>query len=501
MERYTTSRKLGDGAFGSVILATSKKSGAKVAIKHMKQKYYTWEECLALREVRSLKKLKHSNIVKLLEVFRENDELFFVFEYMESNLFEDMKSRSNGLQENEIRNIMFQLFLSVDHMHRHGFFHRDLKPENVLITGAAVKLADFGLARETRSRPPYTEYVSTRWYRAPEIALRGTHYNSPVDVWALGAMMAELYTGTPLFPGNNETDQLFKICSVLGTPGERDWEDGHTLAHKMGFRFPHLRKTELETLVPQAGDEALDVMRACLRWNPQHRSTTQKILAMPFFRDAVNGVSSKPTPFASRTSSLASGASDSGSKSERKKEPEKSAEPRDSSVSEDAPVMPVEANAPYDLDIDAEIESLLSKSSDPEDPDVDVANGGAMHLPWSTSDAKDDGGDMRSASPDLASLYSELGMSPVGGGPSDPSAELAKRTRAMALNLSHSQSMTRSPSKVLVRNGKSTSAKPNVFEHVTYDKSTTSVPKVRQVTSLYENSKEKQGVNGYNWRR
>jgi male germ cell-associated kinase len=134
MDRYTTSRKLGDGAFGSVILATSKKTGSQVAIKHMKQKYYTWEECLALREVRSLKKLKHSNIVKLLEVFRENDELFFVFEYMKSNLFDDMKSREGGFSETEIRNIMFQLFLAVDHMHRHGFFHRDLKPEKCVVT-------------------------------------------------------------------------------------------------------------------------------------------------------------------------------------------------------------------------------------------------------------------------------------------------------------------------------------------------------------------------------
>ena len=92
------------------------------------------------------------------------------------------------------------------YMHKHGFFHRDLKPENLLVKGDSVKIADFGLAREIRSRPPFTDYVSTRWYRAPEILLRSTNYNSPVDMFACGAIMAELYLLRPLFPGNNETD-------------------------------------------------------------------------------------------------------------------------------------------------------------------------------------------------------------------------------------------------------------------------------------------------------
>ena len=117
-----------------------------------------------------------------------------------------MKDRTQPFPENQIKSIMLQTMLGLTYMHKHGFFHRDLKPENLLVKGDAVKIADFGLAREIRSRPPFTDYVSTRWYRAPEILLRSTNYNSPVDIFALGAIMAELYLMRPLLPGNNETD-------------------------------------------------------------------------------------------------------------------------------------------------------------------------------------------------------------------------------------------------------------------------------------------------------
>lgn len=101
-------------------------------------------------------------------------------------------------------------------MSQTGFFHRDLKPENLLCNGPdLVKVADFGLAREIRSRPPYTDYVATRWYRAPEILLRSTSYNSPVDLWAIGTIMAELYTLRPLFPGSSEVDEIFKVRRAI----------------------------------------------------------------------------------------------------------------------------------------------------------------------------------------------------------------------------------------------------------------------------------------------
>lgn len=111
------------------------------------------------------------------------------------------------LSEDLNRSIFWQTANSLQYCHRNGFFHRDLKPENLLISETnIIKLADFGLAREIRSRPPFTDYVSTRWYRAPEILLRSTTYNSPVDIFALGCIMAELYEGKPLFPGTSEID-------------------------------------------------------------------------------------------------------------------------------------------------------------------------------------------------------------------------------------------------------------------------------------------------------
>ena len=127
-------------------------------------------------------------------MIRENDELHLVFEFMEANLYEFMKARVRPLQESKVRKIMFQTLQAVHHVHKHGYFHRDMQPENLLVSGDTVKLADFGLAREIRARPPFTDYVSTSWYRAPEVLLRGSVYNSPLDIWAVGGIMAELYT-------------------------------------------------------------------------------------------------------------------------------------------------------------------------------------------------------------------------------------------------------------------------------------------------------------------
>ncbi|XP_035285246.1 serine/threonine-protein kinase MAK-like isoform X10 [Anguilla anguilla] len=285
MNRYTTLRQLGDGTYGSVLMGKSNESGELVAIKRMKRKFYSWEECMNLREVKSLKKLSHANVVKLKEVIRENDHLYFVFEYMKENLYQLMKDRNKLFPESVIRNIMYQILQGLSFIHKHGFFHRDMKPENLLCMGPElVKIADFGLAREIRSRPPYTDYVSTRWYRAPEVLLRSSVYSSPIDMWAVGCIMAELYTLRPLFPGNSEVDEIFKICQVLGTVKKSDWSEGYQLAAAMNFRFPQCVPTNLKTLIPNASSEAISLMRDLLQWDPQKRPTAAQALRYPYFQ-------------------------------------------------------------------------------------------------------------------------------------------------------------------------------------------------------------------------
>uniref|UniRef100_A0A8C5A292 Male germ cell-associated kinase n=1 Tax=Gadus morhua TaxID=8049 RepID=A0A8C5A292_GADMO len=285
MNRYTTLRQLGDGTYGSVLMGRSIESGELVAIKRMKRKFYSWEECMNLREVKSLKKLNHANVVKLKEVIRENDNLYFVFEYMKENLYQLMKDRNKLFPESVIRNISFQILQGLCFMHKHGFFHRDMKPENLLCMGPElVKIADFGLAREIRSRPPYTDYVSTRWYRAPEVLLRSSTYSSPIDMWAVGCIMAELYTLRPLFPGNSEVDEIFKICQVLGTVKKSDWPEGYQLASAMSFRFPQCVPTHLKTLIPNASSEAIALMRDMLQWDPKKRPTAVQSLRYPYFQ-------------------------------------------------------------------------------------------------------------------------------------------------------------------------------------------------------------------------
>jgi len=288
--------RLGGGTFADVYKAKEKSTGELVAIKVLKRKYKKWEDCLELRECSSLQKLHDSslankpgeeNIIKLKQIIfiKKTQTLNLVFEYMKTDLLELMKDQEpNKLSEEQIRDIMYQTLLGLSFMHKYGFFHRDMKPENLLLNGKKVKIADFGLAREIRSVPPYTEYVSTRYYRAPECILQFTNYNSPIDIWGLGCIMAEMYLHPqPLFCGSNEKEVLFKICSVLGTPTYDTWNDGIQQANIVGIRFPTNPGIDLEKIVTGASSEAIDLMKQMLKWDPNKRATAKALLKHPFF--------------------------------------------------------------------------------------------------------------------------------------------------------------------------------------------------------------------------
>merc|ERR1719174_1898748 len=151
---------------------------------------------------------------------------------------------------------MKQILDGLAYMHKHGFFHRDIKPENILCKTRSpgtytIKLADFGLAREIRSRPPFTEYVSTRWYRAPEVLLRSRSYNSPVDIWACGCMFVELFTRRPLFPGSSEVDQILRVLRLTGAPSDSNWKRGRQLLKRRGInQIPSDRKPLEAVMAP-----------------------------------------------------------------------------------------------------------------------------------------------------------------------------------------------------------------------------------------------------------
>ncbi|KAH0457199.1 hypothetical protein IEQ34_015106 [Dendrobium chrysotoxum] len=254
MERYKLIKEVGDGTFGSVWRAINKLTGEVVAVKKMKRRYYSWEECMNLREVK------------------------------ECNLYQLMKDRVKLFMETEIRNWCYQIFQGLAYMHQRGYFHRDLKPENLLVTKEIIKIADFGLARELCSQPPYTEYVSTRWYRAPEVLLQSSLYDSAVDMWAMGAIMAELFTLHPLFPGSNEADEIHKICSVIGSPDHGTWAEGLQLADAMSYKFPQVPCANLSELIPSASENAVNLIKSLCTWDPTKRPKAAEVLQHPFFQ-------------------------------------------------------------------------------------------------------------------------------------------------------------------------------------------------------------------------
>ncbi|KIX04058.1 uncharacterized protein Z518_07611 [Rhinocladiella mackenziei CBS 650.93] len=336
-DRFEVIKEIGDGSFGSVALARVRANGASVArrntmiaIKTMKKTFDSFAPCLELREVIFLRTLPtHAHLVPALDIFLDpfSKKLHICMEYMDGNLYQLMKARDHKCMDaKSVKSILYQILSGLDHIHTHNFFHRDIKPENILVSTSApqdsqssfsrysalvtppatpptysIKIADFGLARETHSKLPYTTYVSTRWYRAPEVLLRAGEYSAPVDIWAIGAMAVEVATLKPLFPGGNEVDQVWRVCEIMGSPGNwytktghrvggGEWREGTKLAQKLGFSFPKMAPHAMETILqpPQWPLAFSNFVTWCLMWDPKNRPTSKQAMEHEFFSDAID---------------------------------------------------------------------------------------------------------------------------------------------------------------------------------------------------------------------
>lgn len=359
--RYQVIEELGNGSFGSVSLARAhfditkmdhegkmfrktllnqdgmdhenaicKRQGL-VAIKTMMTKLSTLHDYTRVREVKFILSLPaNRHLIQIFEIFIDdkNFQLHIVMEAMEQNLYQMMRHRRRRVFSiPSLKSILAQILAGLHHIHECNFFHRDIKPENILISPSTryfdkewllegdytdnyvVKLADFGLARHVTNKNPYTAYVSTRWYRSPEILLRNGYYSRPLDIWAFGCVAVEITIFKPLFPGSNEMDQIWKILEVLGTPhmtkeSERNgyislggqWELAKSLAQRLNMKFPYVEGTGFQDLISSSQLQSLaDVIKRCLRWDPNERATTRDLCLMPFFKETVAAVPKETT--------------------------------------------------------------------------------------------------------------------------------------------------------------------------------------------------------------
>jgi serine/threonine protein kinase len=207
---------------------------------------------------------------------------------MEMNLFEAIKDRKNYLPEKRVKKWIYQVLKALDYMHRNGIFHRDIKPENILLRDDQVKLADLGSCKGIYSKPPFTEYISTRWYRSPECLLTDGYYNYKMDIWGLGCVFFEMMTLYPLFPGDDEIDQVNKINSILGSPHKDLYNKlvRHS-AHQADFNFEEQKGIGIRKLLRHCSTECIDIISKMLIYDADKRYTAKQCLSHEYFRDLI----------------------------------------------------------------------------------------------------------------------------------------------------------------------------------------------------------------------
>lgn len=279
---------LGEGTYGVVYKAIDQRNQEIVALKRIRLEVE--DEGIpstALREISLLRELEHDNIVQLKDCVQSEGKLYLVFEFLDRDLKKYMESCTGMLSPILVKSYLFQICRGLAFCHARGVMHRDLKPQNLLVSkDGRLKLADFGLARSfCPPIRPLTHEVVTLWYRPPEILLGSQTYAPPVDVFAIGTIFVEMVTKRPLFPGDSEIDQLYKIFRQLGTPNESVWP-GVTALQDWNPQFPRWVKTPFsKTVTDNLEPAGLALLEDFLAYSPKNRITAKDSLNHPYFNE------------------------------------------------------------------------------------------------------------------------------------------------------------------------------------------------------------------------
>ena len=284
LSQYQMVKRLGKGSYGIVWKATNKLTSETVAVKKCFDCFQnSTDSQRTFREISLLEQLNgHPNILRLYDVLQSQSgrDLYIVCEYMETDLSAVIKA--NMLEPIHVRYVTYQLLSAMKFMHSVNVVHRDIKPANILIdSDCRVKVCDFGLARILNKgcTNVLTGYVATRWYRAPELLLGGTQYGCPVDLWAMGVILAEMLVGKPMFPGTSTVDQLERIIQVTGWPAAENAPTESSSWQGLIARCnPRLAVHPLCESIPKASVDALDLIRQLLQFDPAERTTADQAI-------------------------------------------------------------------------------------------------------------------------------------------------------------------------------------------------------------------------------
>ncbi|KAF7258023.1 hypothetical protein EG68_05956 [Paragonimus skrjabini miyazakii] len=288
MEQYHILGRIGEGAHGIVMKAKHIETDELVALKKIPlRKLVDGIPNTALREIKALQFVGSSPyVVRLREVFPHGTGFVLVFDYMLTDLSEMIRNPQNPLNNSHIKSYMFMLLSGVQVMHENGIMHRDLKPANLLIsTDGILKIADFGLARlfQNDNDRLYSHQVATRWYRAPELLYGARNYSKSIDLWAIGCIFGELFNNSPIFPGENDIEQLWFVIRIMGTPKEDSWLELKDLPDYNKITFNTCEPKPFEEVLPDAPPEAVDLIKRFLTYPPHERISCTEALLHHYF--------------------------------------------------------------------------------------------------------------------------------------------------------------------------------------------------------------------------